>query len=62
FPDEDFETINGFLLYELGRLPEAGEKFNIEYQGYAFTPEKIEDNRIITVRIKKLQNNLQEEE
>jgi putative hemolysin len=62
FPDEDFETVNGFLLYELGRLPEAGEKFNIEYQGYAFTPEKIEDNRIITVRIKKLQNNLQEEE
>lgn len=62
FPDEDFETINGFLLYELGRLPEADEKFNIAYQGYEFTPEKIEDNRIMTVRIKKSKNNSQEEE
>ncbi len=62
FPDEDFETVNGFLLYELGRLPEAGEKFNIAYQGYEFTPEKIEDNRIMTVRIKKSKNNSQEEE
>ena len=58
FPDEDFETVNGFLLYELGRLPEAGEKFNIAYQGYEFTPEKIEDNRIMTVRIKKSKNKL----
>lgn len=62
FPDEDFETVNGFLLYELGRLPEADEKFNIAYQGYEFTPEKIEDNRIMTVRIKKSKNNSQEEE
>ena len=62
FPDEDFETVNGFLLYELGRLPEAGEKFNIAYQGYEFTPEKIEDNRIMTVRIKKSKYNSQEEE
>ena len=54
FPDEDFETVNGFLLYEHGRLPEEGESFKIEYQGYEFIPVKIEDNRIITVKITKL--------
>ena len=54
FPDEDFETVNGFLRYEHGRLPEEGESFKIEYQGYEFIPVKIEDNRIITVKITKL--------
>ena len=54
FPDEDFETVNGFLLYEHGRLPEEGESFKIEYQGYEFIPVKIEDNRNITVKITKL--------
>lgn len=60
FPDEDFETLNGFLLYELGRLPEEGETFKIEYQGYAFIPEKIEENRIMTVKIQKLQEKEEE--
>lgn len=60
FPDEDFETVNGFLLYELGRLPEEGESFRIEYEGYEFIPVKIEDNRIITVKILKTQKKEEE--
>ena len=60
FPDEDFETLNGFLLYEHGRLPEEEEAFEIEYQGYAFIPEKIEENRITTVKIVKKQEKEEE--
>lgn len=53
FPDEDFETLNGFLLYELGRLPMEEEKIEIIYQGYKFTPVKISDKMITLVKIEK---------
>ncbi len=53
FPDEDFETLNGFLLYRLGRLPVDNEKIEIIYQGYKFIPVKIADKLIRLVRIEK---------
>ena len=54
FPDEDFETVNGFLLYELGRFPEEEEKIEIIYQGYRFVPVDIQDKMIKLVRIEKI--------
>lgn len=51
FPDEDIETLNGFLLYQHGRLPEDNEKLEIIYQGYKFIPVKIVDKMIKLVRI-----------
>lgn len=53
FPDEDFETLNGFLLYKLGRFPEENEKIEIIYQGYRFTPVEICDKMITLVKIEK---------
>ena len=53
FPDEDFETLNGFILYKLGRLPLENEKIEIIYEGYKFTPVKICDNIITLVKIEK---------
>ncbi|MBO6114063.1 MAG: HlyC/CorC family transporter [Lachnospiraceae bacterium] len=53
FPDEDFETLNGFLLYKLGRIPEENEKIEIVYQGYKFIPVKISDKMIRLVRVEK---------
>lgn len=60
FPDEDFGTLNGFLLYKHGRLPEEENAFRIEYQGYLFIPERIEENRIATVKIVKKQERKEE--
>lgn len=54
FPDEDFETLNGFLLYKLGRLPVEDEKTAIIYKGYRFTPVKISDKVITLVKIEKI--------
>lgn len=54
FPDEDFETLNGFLLYKLGHLPDDDEKIEIVYQGYKFIPVKICDKMINLVRMIKL--------
>ena len=53
FPDEDFETLNGFLLYKLGRLPVENEDIKITYKGYIFIPVKICDKMITLVRIIK---------
>lgn len=62
FPDEDFETVNGFMLYELGRFPKENEKIEITYQGYRFTPVKITDKLITLVEIKKIKENDEDKE
>lgn len=53
FPDEDFETLNGFLLYKLGRLPVEDEEIKISYKGYDFIPVKICDKMITLVKVIK---------
>jgi len=53
FPDIDVETLNGFLLYKLGRFPKDDENIKIDYGGYSFEPVEIEDRMIRKVRIRK---------
>lgn len=54
FPDEDIETINGFLLCQLGHLPESGENIEIQYEGYTFKPIDIHDNMIKQIKVSKV--------
>ncbi len=54
FPDEDIETLNGFLLYQLGRLPIENEEICITYQGYTFKPIDIHDKMIVQVKVSKI--------
>ncbi|MDD6327713.1 MAG: hemolysin family protein [Lachnospiraceae bacterium] len=61
FPDEDFETLNGFLLYELGGFPSGDEAIEIIYQGYRFTPVKICDKMITLVKIERTMQDEEEE-
>ncbi len=55
FPDEDIDTLNGFLLCELGRLPLENEEINIVYQGYTFHPIDIHDKMIVQVKVSKVE-------
>ena len=50
--DAGFETLAGFLLFRLGRIPSAGE--SIDYQGRRYTVLEMDRNRIAQVRIEKL--------
>jgi len=50
--DAGFETLAGFLLYRLGRIPRAGE--TLEHEGRRFTVTEMERNRIARVRIEKV--------
>ncbi len=54
FPDEDIDTLNGFLLYQLGRLPIENEEIYITYQGYSFKPIDIHDKMIVQVKVSKI--------
>lgn len=61
FPDEDIDTVNGFMLYELGRLPKEFEKIHIVYQGFSFDAIERDDRMIKKVRIRKLAEPVKEE-
>lgn len=54
FPDEDIDTVNGFILYELGHLPEEDEDVHIVYQGFSFVAVECEERMIKKVRIRKI--------
>lgn len=54
FDVENFETLNGFMISRLDRLPAKNEKFSTEVCGYEFSISEVE-NRIITkVFVKKI--------
>jgi putative hemolysin len=52
--DEGFETLAGFVLSRLQKMPSGGESF--EYQGRRFVVEKMDGHRIALVRIEPLRS------
>lgn len=54
FPEEDIDTVNGFMLYEYGKLPEKQEAIQISYQGFLLEAIDYEERMIKKVRIRKL--------
>ncbi|TDX51061.1 hemolysin family protein [Orenia marismortui] len=51
-PEEDYETISGFILSMLGYVPKAGEW--IEFENLKIVVEKVIQRRISKVRIKRV--------
>ncbi len=53
---EDFSTVAGFLLQQLGKLPEVGETFNLQYSGYElrFRVLQLEGRRIAKVFVERV--------
>jgi len=51
-PEGDWDTVGGFLLSELGRLPIEGE--TVTYDGYVFTARRLEGRRISLVHVSRL--------
>jgi CBS domain containing-hemolysin-like protein len=48
-PDDEWDTVGGFVIARLGHLPSAGEE--ITYAGHRFVAETVEGRRIATVRV-----------
>lgn len=55
FEDEEFETINGFLISKLERIPsEEDENFSVDYEGYNFKILKVENKMIQSVLVTRV--------
>ena len=50
-PGGDYDTIAGFVIRELGYLPQAGEHPEVEYKGLKFTVEEVEDRRVAVIKV-----------
>lgn len=50
--DSGFETLAGFILSRLGRIPQEGD--DLEHEGRRYTVVQMDRNRIARVRIQKL--------
>ena len=54
FEDEEFETLNGFLISRLDKIPEPDEQFDVDYGGYNFKIISVESKMIQSVLVTKL--------
>lgn len=53
FGQEDFDTLNGFLISMLGHIPADDEKAVLQYMGYSFHIVDVVDKMIRYVRVTK---------
>ena len=55
FKEEEFETLNGFLISKLDKIPEEDDDFSVWVDGYCFQIHKVENHRIKEVLVFKSQ-------
>ena len=60
-PEGDYDTLSGYLIEELGRIPDEKEKPVIETEKVVYKVEKIKDKRIIKIKACKV-NKVEEPE
>ena len=53
FPEGEYDTIGGFIMSELGRIPSADENAEVKYGGYIFTVTEMDERRISKVEAEK---------
>lgn len=52
-PIHDYETLSGFIIGRLGRIPDQGETPSIEYAGLVFKVKEINEKRIVKVIVSR---------
>lgn len=51
FGDVEFETLNGFLISKMDKIPEENEQFEVEVEGYHFKILSVENKMIHSVLV-----------
>ena len=54
FAEEEFDTLNGFLISKMDKIPEPDEQFDMDYKGYNFKLLSVEGKMIQSVLVTKL--------
>ena len=57
--ETDYSTVNGWAMSIIGFIPEVGEKF--DFGGYRFEVTQVDENRIVRLRAKVIENGLEED-
>ncbi|MBF7096357.1 hemolysin family protein [Alkalibacter mobilis] len=52
-PSKDYDTLSGYLIGVLGKIPRNGEVFEIKRDGVIYRIKKVERKRIVEVEIEK---------
>lgn len=56
FPTEVYDTLSGFLIGQIGNIPNVQERLQtIEFKGYLFTIEEADEKRITKIKVSKNQ-------
>ena len=53
FEEEDYDTLNGYLIDCLDRIPSEDEKCTVQFEGYVFRILSVDNNTIRKVRVEK---------
>ena len=61
-PEGEYDTLGGFIMSELGRIPQEDEQPIVEAEGFKFTVEEMEERRIDKVKAERLPKEAEEEE
>ena len=56
FEDDRFETVNGFLMTRMDRVPTANDHYVTEYEGFRFRILSVEDRTVQRVLLTRLQS------
>lgn len=56
FEEDEFETLNGFLISKMDKIPEENEEFEIDVDGYNFRILSVENKMIQSVLVTKLKS------
>ncbi len=54
FPEGEFDTVGGFIMSELGRIPTEDEHPEIEYENCRFRVDEVDERRIERITVEKL--------
>ena len=52
-PIDDYETLSGFIIGQLGRIPSKADKPTIEFDGLVFKVEEVEEKRVSLAKVSK---------
>lgn len=62
FDSEEFETLNGYLISKMDKIPEPDEEFDVDCAGYNFKILSVENKVISSVLVTKLPEETTEDE
>lgn len=49
-PVDDYETLNGFIIGQLGKIPQKGDQSTIEFNEFVFKVEEVEEKKVSKVK------------